>query len=96
MEKVVSPKSFHLLQGIREEGEIVEDEEVMEDKIYQAPLNEDEQIHEREDIAGNKEWDIMRYIKEKGRGQSMIANTRGLVNAMINNQSKKLSSRRNR
>lgn len=65
LEKVVSPNSFHLLQGIREEGEIVEDEEVMEDKIYQAPLNEEEQIHEREDIAGNKEWDIMRYIKEK-------------------------------
>lgn len=34
--------------------------------------------------------------KRKGRGQSMIANTRGLVNAVINNQSKKLSSSRNR
>lgn len=65
LEKVVSPKSFHLLQGIREEGKIVEDEEVMEDKIYQVLLNEEEQIHEQEDIVGNKEWDIMRYIKEK-------------------------------
>ena len=43
----------------------MEDEEVMEDKIYQVLLNEEEQIHEQEDIVGNKEWDIMRYIKEK-------------------------------
>lgn len=96
LEKVVLPNNFQILQGIREEGEIVEDEEALEEENIKHCALEEALVVNGEDKAGRRKTGQGKGQRGKGRGRVLIANSRGLVNAVVNSQIRKNFSRRNK
>ncbi|KAH0872433.1 hypothetical protein HID58_069795 [Brassica napus] len=73
LDKVASPNNFQALQGIREEGEIDEDDGI-EDELNLK--TQDKRYEKGTEGEGKGEG------KKAGRGKALIANTRRLVNAV--------------
>ena len=95
LDKVASPNSFQALQGIREEGEIDEDDGIEDELNLKAQDKRYEKGTEGEGKGEGKKAGQSTGQRGKGRGKALIANTRGLVNAVVSGQGKKASSRRN-
>ncbi|WZZ51348.1 hypothetical protein YC2023_051455 [Brassica napus] len=82
LDKVASPNSFQALQGIREEGEIDEDDGIEDELNLKAQDKRYEKGTEGEGKGEGKKAGQSTGQRGKGRGKALIANTRGLVNAV--------------
>ncbi|KAH0897628.1 LOW QUALITY PROTEIN: hypothetical protein HID58_047196, partial [Brassica napus] len=93
LEKVASPNSFQILQGIREEGETVEEDDMLEEERNQTQF-----IEGRRSSKWKDELRMGQGVGQqgKGKGRSLIANSGGLVSAVTKTQGNKFSSRRNK
>ena len=90
---VVSPNGFQLLQDIpeeEEEGEIIE----AKDRIDDSGDNCLATVDEPAGSQGTKRSGVTSGQRGKGKHRPVIANTRGLVQAVSSGQTKKSSSRR--
>lgn len=96
MDIVAFPNSFQALQGIREEGEIDDDDDIGDDLNLKVQDKRDEVDTEVGNKGQKKKAGQSTGQRGKGRGKALIANMRGLVNAVVSGQSKKVSSRRNK
>ncbi|KAF2576492.1 hypothetical protein F2Q70_00004733 [Brassica cretica] len=81
-EEVTSPNSFQLLQDIREEGEIDEDEELVGEEVPKLRNEVDEagldEATNGDDREGRKKAGQGSGHRGKGRGRAVFANSRGL------------------
>lgn len=96
LDKVASPNSFQALQGIREEGEIDEDDGIEDELNLKTQDKRYEKGTEGDGKGEGKKAGQSTGQRGKRRGKALIANTRGLVNAVVSGQGKKASSRRNK
>ncbi|KAH0884117.1 hypothetical protein HID58_060213, partial [Brassica napus] len=78
LDKVASPNSFQALQGIREEGEIDEDDGIEDELNLKAQDKRYEKGTEGEGKGEGKKAGQSTGQRGKGRGKALIANTRGL------------------
>ncbi|KAG2275398.1 hypothetical protein Bca52824_057953 [Brassica carinata] len=87
-------------QAPEEEGEIEEDEELVGEEVPKLRNEVDkaglDEATNGDDRVGRKKAGQGAGYREKGRGRAVFANSRGLVNAVANSRSKKVSSRRNK
>ncbi|KAH0863393.1 hypothetical protein HID58_080604, partial [Brassica napus] len=88
--EVTSPNSFELLQYIREEGEIDEDEELLGEEAPKLQNEEGVDVLDEgtngDDKVGRQKTGQGAGQRGKGRWRALFANSRGLVNAVVNSQ----------